>query len=127
MIGTLREAVDGLLAVALGGEVPGLAVPLGTVVTFVAGALVGLFTTSHVVRWALDRRREATLAFLVSLIVGALRAPVVDVGRRLAEAGRGWTPEVAGGFLAAAVVGGVLVLALERSTSIGSVEGPESA
>jgi putative membrane protein len=119
MIGTLREAVDGLLAAALGGTVPGLGPSLVTVVTFVTGAFVGLFTTSHVVRWALSRRREATLAFLVSLIVGALRAPVADVGRRLAEANRSWTPELVGAFLAAAVVGGAVVLLVERSTSLG--------
>jgi putative membrane protein len=72
-----------------------------------------------VVRWALSRRREATLAFLVSLIVGALRAPVADVSRRLAEAGRAWTPELVGTFLLAAVVGGAVVLLVEWSTSMG--------
>jgi putative membrane protein len=119
MVGTLRDAVDGVLAVVLGESVPGLGPSLVTVVTFVTGAFVGLFTVSHVVKWALDRRREATLAFLVSLIVGALRAPVVDVGRRLAEANRSWTPEVAGTFLAAALVGGAIVLLVEWSTSLG--------
>ena len=127
MIGTLREAVDGLLATALGGSVPGLGPSLVTVVTFVTGALVGLFTTSHVVQWALSRRREATLAFLVSLIVGALRAPIADVSRRLAEANRGWTPELVGTFLAAAVVGGVIVVLVERSTSLGLGDGSDAA
>ena len=122
MIGRLRETVDGLLATALGGAVPGLSGALVTVVTFVTGAVVGLFTTSHVVQWALSRRREATLAFLVSLIVGALRAPVADVSRRLAEANRGWTPEIVGAFLAAAVVGAAVVLLVEYSTSM-SVAG----
>ena len=126
MIGTLREAVDGILATVLGEAVPGLGPALTTVVTFVCGALVGLFTTSHVVQWALSRRREATLAFLVSLIVGALRAPVADVGRRLAEANRSWTPEIAGTFLAAALVGGVLVVLVERSTSVGLSEDAEA-
>ena len=119
MIGTLREAVDGVLAVALGESVPGLGPTLVTVATFIVGALVGLFSISHVVRWALSRRREATLAFLVSLIVGALRAPVADVSRRLAEAGRAWTPELVGTFLLAAVVGGAVVLLVEWSTSAG--------
>lgn len=127
MIGTLRETVDGLIAVVLGGSVPGLTPSLVTVVTFVSGAVVGLFTTSHVVQWALSRRREATLAFLVSLIVGALRAPVADVSRRLAETNQGWTPELVGTFLAAAVVGGVVVLLVERSTSVGGIENIESA
>ncbi|WP_136589171.1 DUF368 domain-containing protein [Salinigranum halophilum] len=127
MIDTLRETVDGLIVVALGGTVPGLTPAVVTVVTFVSGAVVGLFTTSHVVQWALSRRREATLAFLVSLIVGALRAPVADVSRRLAEANQGWTPELVGSFLAAAVVGGAVVLLIERGTSMGSVGETESA
>ncbi|WP_380677004.1 DUF368 domain-containing protein [Salinigranum sp. GCM10025319] len=126
MIGTLREAVDGLLATVLGETVPGLGPPLATVVTFVCGALVGLFTTSHVVQWALSRRREATLAFLVSLIVGALRAPVADVSRRLAEANRSWTPEIVGTFLVAGLVGGVLVVLVDRSTSVGLSEDGET-
>jgi 4'-phosphopantetheinyl transferase EntD len=44
---------------------------------------------------------------------------VADVGRRLAEANRSWTPELVGAFLAAAVVGGAVVLLVERSTSLG--------
>ena len=124
MIGRLRETVDGLLASVLSGTVPELTGSVVVVVTFVAGAVVGLFTTSHVVQWALSRRREATLAFLVSLIVGALRAPVADVGRRLAEANRGWTPEVIGTFLGAALVGAVIVLLVEYSTSL-SVSGSD--
>ncbi|WP_372911249.1 DUF368 domain-containing protein [Salinigranum sp.] len=126
MIGTLRETVDGVVVAVLGGTVPGLTPSVVTVVTFVSGAVVGLFTTSHVVQWALSRRREATLAFLVSLIVGALRAPVADVSRRLAEANQSWTPEIAGSFLAAAVVGGAVVLLLERSSSLGGVGSAES-
>lgn len=126
MIGTLRETVDGVVVAVLGGTVPELTPSAVTVVTFVSGAVVGLFTTSHVVQWALSRRREATLAFLVSLIVGALRAPVADVSRRLAEANQSWTPEIAGSFLAAAVVGGAVVLLLERSSSLGGVGSAES-
>nr|WP_254663143.1 DUF368 domain-containing protein [Haladaptatus sp. W1] len=40
------------------------------------GALVGLLTISKVVAWALEHYRAATLTFLVSLMVGALRFPV---------------------------------------------------
>ena len=50
------------------------------VLTFVTGAFLGLVTTAYVVRWALERHRTATFAFLVSLMVGALRYPIVEVG-----------------------------------------------
>ncbi len=82
-------------------------------VLFVAGAAVGLFTVAHAVRRALERDRAATLAFLVSLIVGALRAPVAEVGRVLAETGGTWraaAPE----FAVAAVGGALAVVLLDR-------------
>jgi putative membrane protein len=73
-----------------------------------------LFTVAHAVQWALAHYREATLAFLVSLIVGALRAPVVQTGIELTEAGRGWTPESIGLFVAVAAVGAAVVVGIDR-------------
>ena len=107
--GTLSTFVDRLGALAGGGAVEALVGPGSVVVTFLGGGLIGLFTVSRVVRAALDRNREATLAFLVALVVGALRAPVVEVQR---SAG-GFTPEVAVVFLGAAAVGAVAVLGLD--------------
>ncbi len=52
------------------------AVPFGA---FIGGALVGVFSVAHAVRAALGRYREATLTFLVSLMVGALRLPAHEV------------------------------------------------
>ena len=125
MVGTLKEFVDRLLGVVTGGPIEGLYDAGFTVVLFVCGAVVGLFTISHVVRRALEARREATMAFLVSLIVGALRAPVVKVGEKLAESGRAWSPEIVGVFVAAAVVGAALVLLLDRYAGIESGTPPE--
>jgi putative membrane protein len=131
----LTRFVDALLAVLAGGD-PGAAVAPGAVVTaFVAGAAVGLFTISHAVRYALDRRREATMAFLVSLVVGALRAPIERVGVKLADpaidpvlterllgVADAWTPGVAAVFAAAALVGAVAVLALDRVAGVVDVD-----
>jgi putative membrane protein len=103
--------VRALVATA-GGDASGL-VPAATVVgVFVAGALVGLLTVSHLVKYALDNYRRATLTFLVALIVGALRAPVLEVSRSVAV----WTPGVAGVVVGAAVVGAGLVLGLDYVT-----------
>ena len=124
MVGTLKSFVDRLLGVATGGSIGGVVEPGVVVVLFVGGAVVGLFTVSHVVRRALEARREATMAFLVSLIVGALRAPVVKVGDKLADTGRSWSPEVAGVFVAAAVVGAALVLLLDRYAGLTEAGGP---
>jgi len=93
------------------------------VVAFVSGAVFGLFSIAHAVRWALERYYEATFAFLVALIVGALRAPVVRVGTRLsADAGTGWTPSTIALFITAALVGVFVVLLLERAAGIGDVD-----
>ncbi|MBB6645459.1 DUF368 domain-containing protein [Halobellus ruber] len=124
LTGTLSAFVDALFAAATGGPIAPI-VEYGTVVVaFVAGALVGLFSVAHAVRWALDRDRATTLAFLVALIVGALRAPVVRTSEQLAELGRGWTPTAVVTFAAAAAIGAVLVVLLERYTGLDIDGGP---
>ena len=113
MAGTVSRAVDGLAALATGngGDVlVGTAPPLAA---FLLGGVVGLFTIAHAVKYALARARVATLAFLVSLIVGALRAPLVEVSIRLAESGESWRA-AAPRFALAAVGGAAVVLLLDR-------------
>jgi putative membrane protein len=114
MTGSLAAFVDALVAVATGAGLETLAGPGATVVFFLTGAVVGLLTVAHAIRWALATYREPTLAFLVSLIVGALRAPVVQTELALAEAGRGWTPTVLATFVITALVGVVLVVVVDR-------------
>ena len=108
MIGTLRAFVDAVIAAPRAGLGPAVDPGL-TVAAFVAGAVVGLFTVAHAVRWALDRRPEATLAGLLGLVVGALRAPVVRAGLD------GSAADVAA-FGGAALLGAAVVVALDRLT-----------
>ena len=111
---TLSRFTDGLVAAARGNGTGALTETAPTIAVFLAGGVVGLFTVAHAVRWALTNYREATLVFLVSLIVGALRAPVVQTGIELSEAGRAWTPESIGLFVAVAVVGVAVVVGIDR-------------
>lgn len=76
---TLHDFVDALVALVMGGDSAAALVAATTVVTFLGGALVGLLTISRIVNRALKSYHEATLAFLVSLMVGALRFPVKAV------------------------------------------------
>ncbi len=108
MVDTLRRFVDALVAAPRTGLGPAVE-PGTTVVLFVTGAVVGLFTVAHGVRLALDRRPTATLAALLGLVVGALRAPVVRAGLD------GSSADV-GVFGAAALAGAVAVVALDRLT-----------
>ncbi|XVH31359.1 DUF368 domain-containing protein [Haloferacaceae archaeon DSL9] len=113
MSNALSNFVDALIGVVSGNDV-GTVVDTGIpVFVFVAGAGVGLLTIAHVVKRALETHRMATIAFLVSLIVGALRAPVVEVSRRLAETGGAWTTDVVIAFAGFAVLGAAAVLALD--------------
>lgn len=120
LIGRLREFVDALPGLLTGSPSAGFVDLSFTIVTFVSGALVGLFTVSHLVKWALAHRHEATMAFLVALIVGALRAPVVHVGTELDA---GWTTVAITTFLAAALVGAVAVLGAEHAAGDDLVTG----
>jgi putative membrane protein len=92
------------------GNLPSLAT---VVVTFVAGAVVGLVSVAHLIRWALDAYRTATLVFLVSLMVGSLRLPVVEVTTNVDA----WTPAAAGLITLAVVVGAGAVLLLDYYTA----------
>jgi len=112
LTGTLSRFVDDLLVAATGGSATGLTAGATVVVTFVVGAVVGLLTVAHLVRRALDRYRVATLAFLVSLMVGSLRLPV----ERVIEGVGVWSPASALSVVAPAVVGATAVLVLDRYT-----------
>lgn len=113
MSAALSTFTDRLAAAVTGGGVDPVVEAAPPIVVFMSGALVGLFTVAHAVRRALAAYREATVAFLVSLIVGALRAPVVEVDAVLAERGVAWLA-VLPTFLGAAVVGAAAVLVLDH-------------
>jgi putative membrane protein len=113
LVARLTAFVDGFVALAVGGDAGALVDPATTVVAFLVGAVVGLFTVAHAVRWALVRYRNATLTFLVSLVVGGLRAPVVKAAENLPV---GWTTDALLAFGLAAVVGAVAVAVLEYYT-----------
>lgn len=100
LTGALSEFVDGALAVVNGGSVTPVIESGTTVGVFCTGAVLGLFTMAHLVSRALDRYRGATLVFLVSLMVGALRLPIVEIVGNLGE--------TAGGSLEAAVGTGIV-------------------
>ncbi|MFC4543269.1 DUF368 domain-containing protein [Halosolutus amylolyticus] len=112
MTGTLSRFVDGIVGLANGGSLTPV-IEAGTIVAvFGVGAAIGLFTMAHAVSRALDRYRAATLAFLVSLMVGALRLPVTEVSTNLGDT----TANSPGAAVLAALVGIVAVLVVDRYT-----------
>jgi putative membrane protein len=109
--GTLSTFTGRLAGLLTGGPVSSLIEPGTTVVAFIVGAVVGLVTISRVVHRALEADRQTTLVFLVALVVGSLRAPIVVIGVRK---GIPWTGETITQFAAIAVVGALVLFALDR-------------
>ncbi|MFB6265528.1 MAG: DUF368 domain-containing protein [Candidatus Nanohaloarchaea archaeon] len=109
LTGVLERFVDSLLGFGTGAS---LMADAGVIAVFLSGMAVGLLTIAGAVRWALERYREATLTFLVSLMAGSLRLPVEEI---FASTGT-WNVTVATAILAPLLVGAVLVLGLDRYT-----------
>ena len=78
------------------------------IAVFVSGAFLGLFSIVHVVRKALEVYREATMVLLVSMIAGALRAPVIQLDKVLVSMEASWM-SVLPQFVFSAFVGGLAV------------------
>ncbi|MCU4971765.1 DUF368 domain-containing protein [Halobacteria archaeon AArc-m2/3/4] len=108
--GQLTAFVSAIVDVLRGGSLEAVVDPGTTVVVFVFGGFVGVLTIARVVRLALERARAVTLAFLVGLIAGSVRAPVVEAGAHV----DGWTAATVGPLLGWAVIGGALVFAVDR-------------
>lgn len=109
--GIPRSVLSGVFE-AIGGNTEPLLDALAPFLAFIAGAFVGVFSVAYAVRAALERYREATLTFLVSLMVGALRLPATEVMNNVVEV----TPLSVGSVLLPAVVGAIIVFVLDRYT-----------
>ncbi|RJT07932.1 DUF368 domain-containing protein [Halococcus sp. IIIV-5B] len=110
MYASLNDFLDSVTGLLTGGDFEAVLAPGREVVVFLVGGLVGLFTVARVIRRLLDSYREATLAFLVALVIGALRAPIAELSGNETVV---WTPETIGVFVGLALVGGLLVLVLD--------------
>lgn len=111
MSGLPSELLTGL-ASAIGGDWTAVSDAVAALAAFGAGAVIGVFTVAYAVRAALARYREATLVFLVSLMVGALRLPVARVANNVGS------PSLTAAVLVVvpAGVGVAAVLLLDRYT-----------
>ena len=108
VVSAVGELTDAVFALTLGQALH----PLQTLVVFATGALLGILSFARVVAWALSTHRTQTMTFLVALMIGALRAP----GERVLEATPAWTPTVGAILLSWALLGAIVVLALNWVT-----------
>lgn len=112
MTDALNRFVDGVITVLSGNGTGDLLEASPTVVAFIVGAFIGLLTVAYAVRWALERYRGPTFAFLVSLMLGALRYP----GLQITQTTDTWSSITVSSILAAGFLGAGLVLVLDRYT-----------
>ena len=110
MYGSLNSFLDGVGGLVTGGKFEAVVAPGRDVFTFLLGGLIGLLTVARLIRRLLDRNRGATLAFLVALVFGALRAPISELSGTEEVT---WTAATIGKFGGLALVGGILVLILD--------------
>ena len=115
MSGMVSKATDGLFQVVSTGKVAHLSEAAVPVIVFISGAVTGVLSLVKVVDYAFSRWRKATMAFLVSLMAGALRAPYLEI-RSVIESGSQIWASVAPEFAFAAVLGAVLILVIDRKT-----------
>jgi putative membrane protein len=80
---------------------------------FGTGGLVGVFTVARIVEKALERSRNLTMILLVSMVAGAVRAPLIQVMENLEYTG----PMSLVPPLAAFLAGSGAVLALDRKSN----------
>lgn len=117
MSGSLSRFTDAAVSTLTTGDTTSLVIKAQPIVTFLIGGVFGLFTISHLVNWALENHREITFAFLVSLVLGALRAPILEVEKEMVETGSSWI-QVMPEFFLMALVGGVIVLIIDSKAGM---------
>jgi putative membrane protein len=82
---------------------------------FSMGGLIGLFTAAKTVEKALEHDRRTTMVFLVSMVLGSLRAPVLRIDQYIIS--QGLNPvNVAPEIISAVLLGALTVLVLHQVT-----------
>lgn len=119
MYAVLDEFLEGVVVFVTDGTVRQVVGPAQVVVVFVLGGILGLVTISRLVRVMLELHRNLTMIFLVSLVFGALRAPITELTQ---IHGFRWTIETASTFSGAAGIASVIVVLLARQAGDISIE-----
>lgn len=115
--GTLSRFIDTIIDALRTGRVQNIGEVSSPILIFVSGGIFGAFTFSHLVQKALKSHRKTTIIFLVSLVAGALRAPVVEVEKIIVERNLSWV-SVAPEFSSAAFIGASVVILLDKKAGL---------
>ncbi|WP_367176317.1 DUF368 domain-containing protein [Haloarcula rubripromontorii] len=107
----LGDFLDGIGTAVTTGSLDTLVNASDEVAIFILGGLVGLLSVARIIRRALDAYHEITYAFLISLVLGALRAPVTTLNS--AEYSVTWNVSTIQTFAMTALTGALIVFILD--------------
>lgn len=117
MSGILSAFTEAVVSAVTSGQLEQLINNLWDIGVFVSGGIFGLFTIAHFIRWALENYRQITFAFLISLVLGALRAPILEVEKVLLEDQLTWL-NVLPEFGSMAILGGLLIFVIDYKAGV---------
>ena len=83
--GLVAEATSSVSRFLTSGEVAQISEPVKPLIIFGSGGILGLLTAARVVEKALEKDRELTMTFLVSMVAGSLRAPALRIDQFLSS------------------------------------------
>lgn len=108
----MTGAVHAVTGSLLEGQFDAAMTPIGTLVVFTVGALIGLLTFARIVSWAFETNRRDTLTFLIALMAGALWAP----GKVILQETAVYTASTVVPLLLTGALGAAAVLLLDHYT-----------
>ncbi|WP_188853580.1 DUF368 domain-containing protein [Haloarcula argentinensis] len=111
MYAKLGDFLDGISTAVTTGSLETLVNAGDEVAIFTLGGLVGLLTVARIIRRAFDAYQQITYAFLISLVLGALRAPITTLNS--AEYSVTWSVSTIQTFAMTALIGALIVFILD--------------
>lgn len=121
--GVLSDLTSALVDLLRGGGFETIVDRGMVVLTFIAGGIVGVLTIARIVDRALEWNRSVTIAFLIGLVLGALRAPIREINDSVVDWAvvspggislQLWSPRITAVVCAWAVIGAGLILLIDR-------------
>ena len=81
--GLVAEFISSVSRLLTSGELAQVSEPMKPLILFASGGVIGLLTAARIVEKALEKDRAITMTFLVSMVVGSLRAPALRINQHI--------------------------------------------
>lgn len=111
--GLVAEFTSSVSRLLSSGELAQVSESLKPLILFGSGGVIGLLTAARVVEKALEKDREISMTFLVSMVAGSVRAPVLRINQHL-SANSIELVEVVPEASLTVLIGGAVMIAVHR-------------